>query len=263
LEGNKAARALILYDWTGSIDQKAWIDIALNFFDMVGAKSNSATYMRAGKSNKISNSSRLYKSLENGFFDTCSIQRLLPPFDDMINFDTHSEFTIWSDRARKTIFSYEASDLDVSLFVGLIQDLNSIFGITYGHSISYPTVTGAAMYASGLNHQSLDGGSESFDQRHIWKLERLDMVLQKRLAPFRHLEGMLRDVYQFNVLTSVHLRRPLGNMVLRDWISASGHRGLLEEVVSGVWVWIVQEAELDTVRSELQEAGILITRPPR
>jgi hypothetical protein len=262
LSNATAGTALILYDWNGDIDQEAWLGVASGFFEQIESAPNAASYIRNGKSSRNLKPSNLAKALKTGPFESCGIEHLLPPFDDNLRFDMYAGFHLGSGRKKNTTFGHLSSEIDASLFAWLIQELDSVFEITYGIAISYPTVLGCVMYAAGLNHDSVDAGAESPKQRHLWTLERADMVLQKRFAPFRHLEGMLRDVYAFNVLTEVHIRRQIDGTELRNWISASEGRGYLDQVTEKVWVWVIPETRLEAVRSDLQRAGMLIIHPP-
>jgi hypothetical protein len=53
-------------------------------------------------------------------------------------------------------------------------------------------------------------------EMEVWRNERMDMIVQKKLAPFRHLTGMLRHVFPMNVLTTPHLQREVSGRPLAE-----------------------------------------------
>jgi hypothetical protein len=115
---------------------------------------------------------------------------------------------------------------------------------------------------------SYNAGTETEDylreqkEMELWRDERTDLIVQKKLAPFRHLTGMLRDIYPMNVLTRPHHQRDMLGQPLADWIAGDAHRGSLREVADQVWTWVVPEDDIPNVRDALQAAGLLISRPP-
>lgn len=97
-------------------------------------------------------------------------------------------------------------------------------------------------------------------ETNLWRLERLDMIAQNKPAPFRHLEGLLRDIYPINILTTPHLQREISGQKLRDWIENGAGRGYLQKIADHVSVWVLPPRNLPTVRNALARAGLLIAK---
>jgi hypothetical protein len=73
----------------------------------------------------------------------------------------------------------------------------------------------------------------------------------------RHLHGKLHDVYELNVLTSLHLESPVRGQTLRTWIEA-GSRGELIQIHNAVFAWVVPENIRPDIRWVLFKEGALI-----
>lgn len=76
-----------------------------------------------------------------------------------------------------------------------------------------------------------------------------------------HLRDQIRDVFEFNVLSSDHLSRPVGTYTFRDWIIRRGH-GSLREIQPDVWLWEVKIDQMPRYRRELDAAKVLIEPSP-
>ncbi|WP_137233362.1 hypothetical protein [Streptomyces sp. BPSDS2] len=68
--------------------------------------------------------------------------------------------------------------------------------------------------------------------------------------------------YPVNILVPSHLRAPVGDRALRDWIAASPEHGSLEQV-DGRVVWRPPQESIRRVNSTLAEAGLLPAWNPR
>ena len=75
-------------------------------------------------------------------------------------------------------------------------------------------------------------------------------------------EGVLRDVYPYNLLTAAHLERDVGGVSLRAWIEAHPWRGRLEQHGAEYALWTVDEAHLLEVRRALAPLGALYVLGP-
>lgn len=72
-----------------------------------------------------------------------------------------------------------------------------------------------------------------------------------------YTQGILRDVYPYNLLSPCHLERDVGGYSLQDWITADSHRGQIHAWPEGLSLWVVEHAQVDAVRSALAPTGIL------
>jgi len=257
------ASTLVLYDWRGDLDRLAWLNLSQSFFSLLGATPNFAEYSRAPKKFQKVKPASLPKMFAKHAVESCVLERLLPPFNDVNLSDVTCDFYDWGERKRAIIFSHASSVIDVDLFVGVIQELSHAVSLTYGHAYLRPVRLGPTMYAYDLIYGLDESRPEDADERERmvrWFNERLDMVVQNEPAPFRHLAGMQRDVYPLNVLTRPHLEHAVGGQPLEKWIVADADRGRLWKVADGVWIWTVPSESLPMVQTQLADEGLLVSR---
>jgi hypothetical protein len=105
----------------------------------------------------------------------------------------------------------------------------------------------------------------------------LPRALQDRQLEFvdeyregRQRQGKIRDLFSYNVLSDVHLRAQIEGTTLRAWIedrmkrsvaTMFGHtRGVLEQVVDGVWLWSLTDEEIQRVRPTMLKAELLMVK---
>ncbi|HEM7800940.1 MULTISPECIES: hypothetical protein [Burkholderia] len=69
---------------------------------------------------------------------------------------------------------------------------------------------------------------------------------------------MLRMIYPLNVLNEEHLEIRVGDLSLREWITADSCRGYLKSISNGMWLWSLKETDLAEINNACGEAGILI-----
>ena len=259
-KSERVASVLVVYDWEGKLDRQAWVDLGLRFFERIGRVPNSADYVRDnGKSGKVK-PNNLLTSILNKEIIAAGLSRLLPPFKDMNHYSDQCGFHDSGGRDRVIYFCYENNALDAKLFIDLVVSVASIVRPTYGIGVQWSFKRGPAFFPYNIVYG--DQSQEEADQWALWRAERTDMIIQRKLAPFRHLHGWLRDVYPFNVLSEYHLRQMVGGVTFRVWIeSAAGKRGHLLEVVQGTWVWTAASNQIADIRKVLQATGLLISRP--
>lgn len=76
--------------------------------------------------------------------------------------------------------------------------------------------------------------------------------------PRRYLKGMMRLVYEYNLITTRHLSAHIGDSTLKEWIENNNSRGKLEKIGSDMWLWHVSVDELAIVNQACADAGLLI-----
>ncbi|BDR57648.1 hypothetical protein [Xylocopilactobacillus apicola] len=76
----------------------------------------------------------------------------------------------------------------------------------------------------------------------------------------RYKESMLRMIYKFNIINDRHLEIKLNNAIsLRDWILSDTKHGELTKINNKLWLWSVDNNQLDHINKVCGEAGILIS----
>lgn len=128
--------------------------------------------------------------------------------------------------------------------------------IPYSYGIKYCSdkITKALYYATGDN------------MVNIYQYENASLFKRECPGRFkgqeRYKNTMVRMVYPVNVINNYHLDIIIGNISLKEWISCDEKHGSLEGLNNDLWLWTVEDAELDEVNKYLGEAGVLISWKP-
>lgn len=69
-----------------------------------------------------------------------------------------------------------------------------------------------------------------------------------------YLQGILRDVFRWNLLTEAQLQRDVAGVSLEDWIRADATRGTLTPFTRNMRLWEIEEARVATIRQVLWDA---------
>ncbi len=262
----KIASTLVFYDWTGPLNWEGWGELCKEFFNRVGANPNFVSYRQGASSRKVLPKT-LPKVLRKPGLYAISLYQLRPAFDDFGRHKAYACFRV-SDRTKEAIFAYDSSSMKVELFSTLTEKFSKLSGTTYGIGYLRLISLGPTYYSSGVGYRAADDATSKVDkveEREMarWGSERMDMIVQEKLAPFRHLDGFLRDVYPFNVLTAQHLQRIVFGQPLGEWIASNSEHGQLREVADGVWTWVLSDSQLPAVRDALITQGLLIAKVPQ
>ena len=108
---------------------------------------------------------------------------------------------------------------------------------------------GPLYYAQGM---ILNGGYTEQEEDYIARW------FHRYGDPEEYEVGDLRDIYPMNFISYAHLRRPVGNMQLKNWIHSSPQHGRLRPLTDVLWSWIVGPDDIPTVREELKKANLLV-----
>jgi len=123
------------------------------------------------------------------------------------------------------------------------------YGIGYTRALKL----GPIKYALGLC-QGLDDvlTGELYEQaRHISRWSDVGMSNQV------YRQGLLRDVYPFNFLTSSQLTAPCNGVTLEQWIRGDDKRGTLTAFEEDVWLWAIDESLIQHCHDQLWSAGAI------
>jgi len=220
-----------------------WFDVARQFFYEMGLEPDVAEAgARPGRS-RIIKPKTLEKRLAAGAaFTGISLYATLPPHRDFgTQWTVFAGNNVTGTRKKVLAFIYDSrgTDLEVGLFADLVFRLSSFVTLTYGYGFQRPFAKGPAMYAYdlayGLDQRRRPEDKAEVERMTLWFRERLDLVVQNKPGAYRHLLGLQRDVFPFNVLTTPHLSQVVGGVPLKQWIETDKARGVLHEVAPGVW----------------------------
>jgi hypothetical protein len=134
----------------------------------------------------------------------------------------------------------------------VIRTLNPAYGIGYLRELG----KGPSLYAVGIG-QGKDAEEYSGDAyregvRHAhWGYTAMKEQIYR--------EGIIRDVYPWNLLTKLHLEASINGISLYDWIK-SDNCGTLRKVNDECWIWEIKESNVAQVRSVLWDAGIIFNQ---
>jgi hypothetical protein len=131
--------------------------------------------------------------------------------------------------------------------------------IGYGIGYEHDGRMGPEAYAHGLEMQYEGLDVDDLESRRMgtWWLE-CSAPQAGGPGRFRHLAGMIRDVYPVSVLSPVHLAQRVGRCNLGEWIGAAAGRGSLMRIGADNSLWAIPTAGIPAVRSELKAAGLII-----
>jgi len=264
LPSSKTASTLVFYDWSGPLNRDRWLELCVDFFSLLGSTANAVSYRQGDSATRKSSINSLAKVIKKPDIQSVEVHELEPPYGDFNSFRVYAGFNI-RGRKRTAIFSHNSSHIDIDLFCSLTQKFSQAAVITYGHGFLRPISRGPVMFAYDLSYSSdnpaISDPTEELEM-NLWRQERLDMIVQNKRAPFRHLHGFLRDIYQINILTIEHLQSEVSGKKLVDWIESGIGRGYLQEVACRVWVWVLPAKDIVTVRGALADCGLLISKLP-
>jgi hypothetical protein len=79
----------------------------------------------------------------------------------------------------------------------------------------------------------------------------------------RYLKGLVLDVFPMNVLTNVHLETDVRGIPLKTWIAQTTGPGSLLQIGEDCFAWNVPLTRTVEISERLDEAGLVIAKPPR
>lgn len=98
----------------------------------------------------------------------------------------------------------------------------------------------------------------TYEDQKLWKTEVPSYLISAK-SPRRYLTGMLRLVYEINIISNLHLLMRIESTDLKNWILENPTRGKLEEINNKLWTWSVSHEFLEGINKKLHDAGILIS----
>lgn len=131
--------------------------------------------------------------------------------------------------------------------------------VGYGIGYVHDGRRGPEAYAHGMEVQfeGLDLDDQESRRMEMWWRE-CQLSCAGEPGRFRHLAGMIRDVYPVSVLSPVHLAQKVGHCHLGEWIGAAAGRGTLTRIGAGNSLWAVPTVRIPALREELKAAGLII-----
>ncbi|WKV49484.1 hypothetical protein [Dickeya fangzhongdai] len=141
----------------------------------------------------------------------------------------------------------DANSKHIVDFFKLLGNLSFSYGIGYFSE----KITSSFYYSTGDNMVNL----YPYENSSLFKRE----CPGRFKGQERYKDTMLRMVYLVNVINQSHLSVVIDGISLEEWISNDEKHGKLERLDNGMWLWEVQENNLDEVNTLLGKAGVLIS----
>ncbi|MEZ6143438.1 MAG: hypothetical protein R3B84_22955 [Zavarzinella sp.] len=132
----------------------------------------------------------------------------------------------------------------------LIQSIADSTGSKYGISYQRSFDKGPEWYALGIGTGDENSPEESLEvERHgRWGLRMDDEEIYK---------GSIRDLYPYNYVNDFQLKLMIGEMRLKDFITADANHGSLITFNSTLSLWRVTEEQIARIRPLAVESGII------
>jgi len=127
------------------------------------------------------------------------------------------------------VVEYDGAKELVAEFLG---DAVVLCSPVYGIGYEMPYVSGPRGYARGVSERSEEAPAVVVEE-----LERFQEVLQDCNRQFDHC---FREVYPTNIISDTHLKLPVGQATLEEWIEGE-EVGSLVQVGEGIWNWTIAD----------------------
>ena len=231
----------------------------VDWFDSLGFHPDNLAVSGAGFSEDYDGFEGVDRHLrQSGFegvrgFSVCRLApgRAIPVQNWRVDADVSEEYSCCTVGARCSIAPIPGEAI-LSVARTIVQDLAPVYGIGYRREMGL----GPTFYGMG---QSVGLNLWGNDRAKAVRINRWNSVGMGRRV---YEKGLLRDVYPWNFLTEPHLSRQVEGVSLRQWIGQGKGRGSLTSVGGDMWLWAVQEYQIERVRRAMEGAGMVFDVGP-
>lgn len=158
-------------------------------------------------------------------------------------------------------FGDDVAPFDKQYFTSLAKRILVAIDFNYGIAYSRRINLGPDIYAVGMNTGL---GHSSLEKIKIAKWFNAEICFKERLDS---RSNYLRDVYELNFLSSVHLSQSVNGDLLSRWIERDPAHGKLESLTKDRWVWSIDKNMISSIREVLRTNSLLVAYmndiPPR
>lgn len=240
---------------TENISSSLAIEIGISFFNSMNINISSAGYTKY-----------LKKGDHKGDHKTIKIS--LSTLKNKINDGEKISFRIYNEDKKQrpwlASFGYSTNEFsnfyhidmqcplqDKEIILDFIRSFLSKITFSYGIVYPYDDITDAYFYSFGGNFLTVytDENSSAFKEETPGELPGSE----------RYKNSMLRMIYPINIINENHLQINVNGTPLNKWILSNESHGKLERLNEKLWIWIVDENQLEDLNSYCGEAGILIS----
>lgn len=151
-----------------------------------------------------------------------------------------------------------AMDSSVGSFDAMWQVARTVvahFSPDYGIGFSRERRLGPAFYALGMNYTC--GGDKLVFSGPLYEEKVRISSWTDGMELHVYRDGLLRDVYPHNFLTSPQLSRRVAGVPLQTWIEQEPSRGRLAAFEGDMSIWSVEQSAIPRIREVLLKEGML------
>lgn len=248
-------RCLALFDWSQSIDSFDLLRLGVDWFRSMSdlgptfLMSTSTT-----KPRKISEQKLTKMFIAREAFHSIEIYPRGP--DDFRRYFCLSERESGSCALTITL---PAEVFEAEKAGEFLRKLAELGDLGYCTVFTQEDQSSPSFYACGITHGEIrtDEDAEIARRNSIWFMERLSMG--GNAPKMRHMSGLLRDVYELNVLNASHEQAVVDGQDLVAWISESRIRGTLVRISRHNMLWSVPSVYIRHIRASMLRNGLLIS----
>lgn len=235
---------LALYDWGGAFDVGGYPARVPELTQGLGVEPNKVTVstLPNGKEYKGTVSKNVgildiigrHKGIEWISLDQIEGGNFLDPkFHLLIHEGNRRQYVVGCNTAGRWMLTH-------------LERIGKYVAPAYGFAVrgSAPTVL---FYVSGIGASSM-----SFEERR-----RADILMKEIILRKRHLEGFFHDLYEFNVITSMHTEKLVDGTSLSYWLR-TGNWGEVISIGEDAYVWIVPMAIRRDIRQKLIDSRLIL-----
>lgn len=235
---------------------KDWSDIVLRYNKTLGLVPSDIGFHGDGYSGKMMTFKRGYKKAEDKKYSGIKAMSIYTEHPDGYDFAFYSQVSM---------IIYYTGDNGFEVYVGVdvsladndqvwkeaVLPICNMFDVIYGYSYVMPPVKGPVSYGTGFVHVPADYPLSDEEERLIYEWRYYARTIKKER------KGMLRDVYQENLLAAEYLSRKVEGKSLKDWILSDPSHGTLTDI-NGKALWKVDKDNLVKVRNILHHNSLLV-----
>lgn len=243
---------LVLYDWKNVISPEDFHTVAIDLFKDQGILPTLCSIINEQGNEKecdyIDNLNHV-RDAKNGF----ELYHTIDKYKQIaFGWDVMTSMTHLGGKTLTLCWSQSLAGLPIEWVCHAARRLCILSDMSYGIGYQRDFRLGPDLYAygmvSGLKHTADD----------IAAADRIGAWFRERLNEKRHLAGMLRDIYPYNILSDAHLSQRMNGISLKDWIKRDHANGRLSPITRNNWLWEIDCRSIEDIRKAARDNGLVI-----
>jgi hypothetical protein len=254
-QGLTAVRCIYLDELREFDAEHAW-SVALAIFVSCGAEPARVSYTQDGDDGRSVKPATFTRRLDGLRADSVSVaSAAIDEISQIYVAPTYVGVDLGAGRS--ALFFYSDNLPNHSLTHWAESDLLQSVGYSAAYAFDYALPFSPSAYFWGLGYAP---NLRKFGEITSTDGARLECWRDNQRRGLRPSDGYMRDLYQQNLLSEVHLSKEVEGMPLAEWIQERD-AGKLEPVGSR-WLWSLEPEEIHRCRFVLNQAGFLLSGRP-